>query len=120
MKVAVFIVSAFWIVIPLWALQQVVPILRKYAVIYSRGHVQLRFRGLQICFGIVGGVGRDCCTKATKIRGLSPIRKLARNGLVGSSVWMVGNTESGKGDPVKPPDRRSNPASDASSLSTCR
>jgi len=32
MKVAVFIVSAFWIVIPLWALQQVVPILRKYAV----------------------------------------------------------------------------------------
>jgi len=31
---------------------------------------------------------------------------------------MLGNEESGKGDPVKPSDRRSNPAPDASSLNT--
>ena len=44
--------------------------------------------------------------------------RLARNDLVGSSVRMLGNEESGKGDPVKPSDRRSNPVPDASSLNT--
>src|SRR6266567_2015183 len=60
------------------------------------------------------GYSRLCCVLSQ----WSANRQLARNGLVGSSVRMLGNEESGKGDPVKPSDRRSNPAPDASSLNT--